>query len=87
MTGFFQFKHVGATQIRTPLQTVNNAVNPAQAIANRKITEIRVSQASSSGIGSPSRVISAHPLRTVVDLEGSLLTPSQGVLPADTLWT
>lgn len=48
-------------------------MNPAQAISNRKIAEIRISQASSSGTGSPGRVLSARSLKTIIDVEAFLL--------------
>lgn len=81
MTVFFQFTQVDAAIRRTQLRTASNAVNPTQAIANRKIAQICISQASSSRTGSPGRVISTRPLRTIIDVEGVSSSPPRGDLP------
>lgn len=59
------------------------AINPAQAIANKKIDKIRLSKASFSGSGSPGRVLSARPLQVVVDVKATPPIPSRGELPAN----
>lgn len=69
------------------MQAASIAVNLAQAIADRKIAEIRISKAYSSCFGSPGRVLYAHPLRVVVDVEATPPSPSRGELPADSLLT
>lgn len=71
MSNFFKFDKEGASARRTPLRTATNAVNLAQAIANRKLAEARIAQGGRSASSSPSRVISARPITTVVDLDGA----------------
>lgn len=56
MTKFFQFKKEIPTRERTPMWAASIAINPARAIANKEIAEIRLSKASFSGSGSPGRV-------------------------------
>lgn len=71
MSNFFKFDKEGNSPRRTPIRIAATAVNPAQAIANRKLAETRIAQGVQSELGSPGRVISARPLTTIVNLDGS----------------
>lgn len=79
MTNFFKFDEGDAAKRRTLLRTTATAVNPAPVIANRKLAEARIAQASQPRLGSPRRILSARPFRAVIDLEGS----SQRGSPSD----